>query len=469
VPSALPGVLVVGASDNAGSPLASSNWGALYRKDGVLAPGVRIHGAAPLNHVAQMTGTSAATAVVSGIAALLMSLQLRRERKISAPFIREAILETAARCPAHRADCDRFLAGSIDVAAATRKVEAPETPARRPNPFIPFHLAPSAGRRSPNPLQSRGIHTMSETMEELLPAATAQAASPETHASGELSAGPAEQAVTPSACGCGCKPKPLVYALGLIGYDLGSEARRDWFIQQGLRNPDNPSEMLEHLTGNPHHSMALTWTLQQETTVTYAIQPSGPFSTMAFDLLRGFLSAQVTSGVQQVSMPGIIQGDASLFNGQSVPVIHPETRGMFSWSTPALVHAVLGPAPEAAEALAKHQLQSEQVENFLERVYYEVRNFGISSSDRALNYAATNAFQVNQVFKSALELEMRLDAISVERSAICRPQSDCWDIKLMFFNPAKRLEQARLLYRFTIDVSDVVPVTVGKIRHWHVY
>jgi cyclic patellamide precursor peptide PatG len=64
---------------------------------------------------------------------------------------------------------------------------------------------------------------------------------------------------------------------------------------------------------------------------------------------------------------------------------------------------------------------------------------------------------------------MRLDAISVERSSICRPQSDCWDIKLMFFNPAKRLEQARLLYRFTIDVSDVVPVTVGKIRHWHVY
>jgi cyanobactin maturation PatA/PatG family protease len=335
----LPGVLVVGGSDNAGSPLASSNWGALYRRDGVLAPGVRIRGAAPLNRVSEMTGTSSATAVVSGIAALLMSLQLRRKKKTSAQFIREAILETAARCPAHRTDCDRFLAGSLDVGAAVRKVGAPEMPARRPDHFTPFQLVPPAGHASPNPLQSRGIHTMSETMEELLPAATAQAASPETHASGEASAGPAEQGVAPSSCGCGCKPTPLVYALELIGYDFGSEARRDWFIQQGLRNPDNPSEMLEHLTGNPHYSTALTWTLQQETTVTYAIQPSGPFSTMAYDLLRGFLSAQVTSGVQQVSMPGIIKGNASLFNGQSVPVIHPETRGCLAgpprpWCTP---------------------------------------------------------------------------------------------------------------------------------------
>ncbi|MCP4549327.1 MAG: peptidase S8, partial [bacterium] len=62
-----------------------------------------------------------------------------------------------------------------------------------------------------------------------------------------------------------------------------------------------------------------------------------------------------------------------------------------------------------------------------------------------------------------------LDQIDVERSPICRPESDCWDVKLTFFNPTKRIEQARVVYRFTIDVSDVVPVTVGPVRHWHVY
>jgi hypothetical protein len=40
---------------------------------------------------------------------------------------------------------------------------------------------------------------------------------------------------------------------------------------------------------------------------------------------------------------------------------------------------------------------------------------------------------------------------------------------LTFFNPSRRLEQARRVYRFTVDVSDVIPVTVGKVRHWDVY
>ncbi len=86
-----------------------------------------------------------------------------------------------------------------------------------------------------------------------------------------------------------------------------------------------------------------------------------------------------------------------------------------------------------------------------------------------MSYAATNAFQIEHVYTSALKDGMKLDAIDVERSPICRPESDCWDVKLTFFDPARRLEQARVVYRFTVDVSDVVPVTVGPVRHWHVY
>ncbi|HXQ73399.1 MAG TPA: hypothetical protein VN844_23055, partial [Pyrinomonadaceae bacterium] len=62
-----------------------------------------------------------------------------------------------------------------------------------------------------------------------------------------------------------------------------------------------------------------------------------------------------------------------------------------------------------------------------------------------------------------------LDSITTEKSPICRPDSDCWDVKLTFFNPARRLDQAREIYRLTIDVSDVVPVTVGQVRRWQVY
>ena len=68
----------------------------------------------------------------------------------------------------------------------------------------------------------------------------------------------------------------------------------------------------------------------------------------------------------------------------------------------------------------------------------------------------------------ALKEEMELDTIEVERSPICRPESDCWEVKLTFFNPSKVFEQARKVYRFTADVSDVVPVMVGPVHSWFV-
>ena len=98
-----------------------------------------------------------------------------------------------------------------------------------------------------------------------------------------------------------------------------------------------------------------------------------------------------------------------------------------------------------------------------------MRNLGLTSQERALNYAATNAFQVQKVFQRAIEDETQLDAIEVGTSPVCRPGADCRDVKLTFFNPTRRLEQARKVFRFTVDVTDVVPVTVGTVRQWHVY
>ncbi len=63
---------------------------------------------------------------------------------------------------------------------------------------------------------------------------------------------------------------------------------------------------------------------------------------------------------------------------------------------------------------------------------------------------------------------MDLDSIAVERSSICRPESDCWHVKLFFFFPDRQVQTVRKVYRFTVDVSDVVPVTVGPVRSWFV-
>jgi len=278
--------------------------------------------------------------------------------------------------------------------------------------------------------------------------------------------------ITPSECACGGGSASLVYALGQLDYDFGSEARRDSFVQNGIRDPHNPKQLLAHLKENPSQATAVIWTLTQDATPIYAIHPAGPFAAETYQWLQENLSGQQDDGVERVSIPGVASGKETLMNGQVVPVIYPELRGMYSWSTKALLTAVLGKPPAASAKEAErtaYQRKEAGVQNFLERVYDEMRNLGLTSQERALNYAATNAFQAGQVFQSAIEEQTQLDTIEVEKSPVCRPGADCWDVKLTFFNPARRFEQARKVYRFTVDVTDIVPVTVGTIRQWHIY
>jgi cyanobactin maturation PatA/PatG family protease len=204
----------------------------------------------------------------------------------------------------------------------------------------------------------------------------------------------------------------------------------------------------------------------------YAIRPDGPFAHQTYQRLIEFLEDQVNPKVlsERISVPGYVAGTVRLLSGQSVPVICPELRGMYNWKTADLVQLVCGETPsEKAEQSKKEEYEqrTEGVGNFLQRVYFELRNLGQDPRDRALNFAATNAFNVEQVFRSSLERKLELDDITVTPSPVCRQDSDCWDVVLTFFNPAD-LNVSRRAYRFTVDVSDVVPVLVGLVREWAV-
>ncbi len=289
----------------------------------------------------------------------------------------------------------------------------------------------------------------------------------------------AEAEAKPKSEGCGCAScraraepsKPgLVFALGQIGYDLISEARRD-SIQQHMAGPDanpfDPSQALGYLVDNPWEAASIVWTLSFDQTPLYAIVPAGPFAAKVYDLLREFLDDQVNGRVEMVSIPGRLAGRARLFNGQVVPVVIPEPRGMYSWTTGALVQAVVGEQASSPDG-ATHDGKAEAVREFLQKVYHELRNLGLTAEERAINYAATNALQVEKIFESAIKESMALDTIEVERSPLGRPDSDCWDVKIHFFYPERQVQTVRKVFRFTVDVSDVVPVTVGPTRSWFV-
>jgi len=228
-----------------------------------------------------------------------------------------------------------------------------------------------------------------------------------------------------------------VYALGHLGFDFGTEARRDGFVQamdepsSGVApNPHDPRQLLAHLEKNPWDAASLIWTLSIDTTPVYAILPSGPFAASIYERLRQFLREQLTAGVERISIPGVVVGAVRLVNGQVIPAIDPEPRGMFSWSTSALIEAVAGPVPTGEADKTSHQDKVAGIHNFLDRVYFELRNLGQTPQERAINFAATNAFNIENVYERAVKEKMDLDTIEVERSPVCRPESDCWDVKL---------------------------------------
>jgi cyanobactin maturation PatA/PatG family protease len=275
--------------------------------------------------------------------------------------------------------------------------------------------------------------------------------------------------------------EPFVYALGILGYDFGTEARRDSFKQLmapvdvgGTVVPANPydsRQMVDHLTAYPSEAKALIWTLNLELTPIYAVEAVGPYAASVYDLLTQLLGGEVAAPIaaeyiERVSIPGRRTDRAvKLFSGQLVPVVEVEqVRGLYGWQ----INPLLAAATEAAQAVradATAEGVADSLREFLTRVYYDLRNLGATARDRALNFAATNAFQAAQTFATAVAAGMALDTINVAKSPFCRMDSDCWDVQLRFFDP-ENSRRARRVFRFTIDVSDMLPVTLGDVRSW---
>ncbi len=474
VPAALESVLAVGAMDAQGNPVEFSNWGEAYQSQGILALGENILGATPGGGTGAKTGTSFATPIVSGIVALLLSIQLQQGEKPDPHAIRDAILQSALPCNQPKGlDSRRCLVGRLNISGAyalITKGEIKQVSNEKPESVI---LQPSEADNTNEQLQPSEVIEFS--LEEPVPQSSqigvqAAEAKTSTFVPSAMEIGekpmvvtpsnPAATAVNPSGAdgGCSCGgggPIQIVYALGELGTDFGSEARQDSFTQA---MPPGMS-LLDYLDQNPWEAQSLIWTLNLDATPIYAIAPAGPYASVTYERLREFLADE---GVERVSIPGYIGGSVTLMSGQMVPVIIPEVRGMFSWNVPALIESVT----QAVETALSENV-TPKLREYLERIYYEYRNLGITPQERALNFSATNAFQVATLIADATTTDLGLDSIMVEKSPVCRLDSDCYDVKLQFFNLEDNRRSGKV-YRFTVDVSDVIPVTIGTVRSWSV-
>ncbi|NCR67506.1 MAG: PatA/PatG family cyanobactin maturation protease [Microcystis aeruginosa LL11-07] len=482
LPAALESVLAVGAMDSQGKPLNFSNWGKVYQNQGILAPGDNILGAALNGGTILRSGTSFATPIVSGIIALLLSIQLQRGEKPDPYGARQAILKSALPCHQdHPIDSRRCLAGTLNISGAytlitqggiqpmsnqtqeqpmmqTSEVNSTsQEPNNAINEIAPFQSVESSNSTAqlailPSALETEGLQAKTAPIVSINPSnLNSMSFTPNNEVN---------SSIAPSACACsgnGNGAPQIVYALGQLGTDFGTEARRDSFTQFMSLDPN--MSLLEYLNQNPYEAQSLIWTLSLDATPIYAIVPVGAYASVTYERLRAYLG---DGNIQRIAVPGVISGSIRLLSGQVVPVIIPEVRGMYSWSISALVQSVMDRRTETdmtAEGL------SSKIEGYLNRIYYDYRNLGITPQERALNFSATNAFQAGVAIATAEARRRVLDSISVEKSPICRPDSDCYDVKLSFFDPENN-QRSNQVFRFTIDVSDVIPVTIGPIRFW---
>ncbi|MDB9489663.1 PatA/PatG family cyanobactin maturation protease [Dolichospermum circinale CS-534/05] len=487
VPASLPTVLAVGAMNDQGKPIDFSNWGESYQNQGILAPGENILGAKPGGGTQKLSGTSFATPIVSGVAALLLSLQVQRGETPDPAQVRRVLLETAIPCTTKDTDdISRCLLGKLNISGALAYFTG-GTMSEELDTVETVDSVEVAGCGCAEITNSAEPETNSEEFIPpeffpVVPAVTTSA--PFTNSSNSQSTTMSNRTsnyITASQAPSDLAQVNLVYALGTLGYDFGSEARRDSFKQlmpgvqiDGTAIPANPydaRQMVDYLGDNLSETKSLIWTLNLELTPIYAIEPGGAFARDVYEILQQLLSGQIQAEdsenyVERVSIPGILSGrSVKLFSGQVVPVIEvPNTRGLYGWKVNTLVQAAIetvqAQATEAQEESIRRTLGS-----FLSRIYYDLRNLGTTSQDRALNFASTNAFQAASTFAEAVATGMELDSITVEKSPFCRLDSDCWDVKLKFFDP-ENSRRAKKLFRFTIDVSDIIPVTLGEVRSW---
>ncbi|MFM8307763.1 MAG: PatA/PatG family cyanobactin maturation protease, partial [Microcystis aeruginosa] len=360
VPAVLENVLTVGAMKDTGEPFKFSNFGGKYASQGILAPGENILGAQPAtDDPIRKKGTSCAAPIVTGTAALLMSLQLEQGLSPDAEAVRAALTNSAIPCdPKEVEEPERCLLGKINIAGAyelltgeplkeIEKQGKEETAKKEAGEQLPVTLV------SPQSPVITAISNLNNLENGMIPSnVTENSTSVTVSEKQQVSNTIVPSNITPS------QRSNLVYVLGTLGYDFGTEARRDTFKQlmpsitiDNLELPPNPydaRQMVDYLESNLSETKSLIWTVNLELTPIYAIKPVGAFAAEIYQVMQYMLAGQILPEadedyVERVSIPGLLTEETvRLFSGQIVPVIKVNSpRGMYGWKVNTLIESAI--------------------------------------------------------------------------------------------------------------------------------
>ena len=323
------------------------------------------------------------------MAALLLSLQLKWGMRPDPHLVRSMILEGTDPCdPADTEDCRLYMVGILNPSRSMTLLRENQMSVQDDA------VVTSCACQQDQPLEITKPEVSSSSSEEIEPSNTEHIAAQGAANHSGLSAGrssssrASQSSTSQRGVVASSYPGPgqrLVFAIGQIGFDFGTEARRDTFKQQmqppfgpallgpdpgnevifpkdakergeklgeGYRpipvNPYSPQQLVAYLKVRPDDVRSLIWTLNLELTPVYVIESTGPYGERVDNLLVQMLGGQSlprdsSDYTERSSIPALLTDrTVRLFSGQVLPVIEVDgTRGMFEWKTADIVKAAV--------------------------------------------------------------------------------------------------------------------------------
>lgn len=458
--------LAVGNVDDDGNPTDSTNSGDLYSGHGVMANGTRILGALPGGGYGRQRGTSLAAPHATGVAALLVSVLRERGMEVDPMTVGRAIIASATPCG--EKNPERCIGGILNPMAALDML----LEGRTPEPIAPKSLRveplveDGPGLPPYSPLRFEGPdfpddgNAMIGGPPRPEPDPQAEQTRPVDAAEQSTQVSAPESAEQSAASLLPRTPK-YAFALGRLSYDIPDETRRTALVriieQQGIAgSPEDPAVFAALLDRSPWLAMEVTWIVEREGSPLYALEIFGDNAPVILSSISSGVGEQVSGAVEEMSFPGIVTGSLmTLSTGETVPLLRMTTpRGLYGWRRRDQVMRL--PLPPRGRV---------ELERMLDAIDDGEPNDGTHSHVRAINYLVTNPAQLAWSAGVASEQGFRFDTIGVQRSTLNRPYSDCWDIDLTFRDP-ERPARARLVHRHSVDVGDILPVSIGRPRTW---
>jgi len=509
VPSTLPEVLAVGALADDGAPMHFTNFGELYAGHSIMGPGENVLGATPDGEVKAEKGTSVAAPVLTGIIAALTSALVQSGHAIAPKHVRDVLIATARPCTG--AGASRCIGGEVAVDRAIAVLLDGMTIEQARHAFPDGEPAPDAPAAVPVPPKTSAhplpphSHARHRTAEPERPREIYQ-----REERGHAGVVPADaDNVEPS-----IRYPAQFFGIGQVGFEFPDDLTRDSFanemrVRSGEGDVDDPTKVIAYLDANPAEARRLLWTFAINEERRFFVTSSGAFAPEVYDMLAALVLGRASGQIAVASLPGwTVQGTRTAVDGTVLRELRVTSlRGVYGWQAAQVARQSLdavhrdalaggagtrqedvGPAGSAivsGDGTENAVLGINEptvvtwprllepaspaiataVEDFLALVYFRANQEPEVSRDRALNFAATNGYQVAVAFLDAMHDGLQYVGYRTEYSPFARVGGMCWDIVVQFNDPI-RPTRARREYRMTIDIADVMPVTVGRLRRW---